>query len=391
MPRDASELARHLARDAEAVCRRYLSNGRRQGRYWIVGDVRNTPGRSMFVRLSGPDAGPGAAGRWRDAASAEHGDLLDVIRESCGYTEFRDAADEARRFLSLPSAEPGHNPAPPHPPVPSGSPEAARRLIAMAGPIRGTLVETYLRHRGIGTVHDAGALRFHPRCYYRPNDGAPTETRPAMIAAVTDLSSAVTGAHRTWLAPDGLGKAPVETPRRAMGSLLGHAVRFGAAGDTLAVGEGIETMLTLRLLLPAMPMAAALSASHLAAVLLPMTLRRLYITRDADGAGDRALAALSGRAGAAGIEALALSPRMGDFNDDLRAFGLDALRAALRLQLAPGDVVRFMGRGPAGTAWRRSFLARASERELSRLLDSSSRAIRSSESSGEEDGRDTDK
>ena len=182
-----------------------------------------------------------------------------------------------------------------------------------------------------------------------------------MIAAVTDLSGAVTGAHRTWLAPDGLGKAPVETPRRAMGSLLGHVVRFGAAGDVLALGEGIETMLTLRLLLPAMPMAAALSANHLAAVLLPMTLRRLYIARDADGAGDRALAALSGRAGAAGIEALALSPRTGDFNDDLRAFGLDALRAALRPQLAPRDVVRFMPRGPAETTRHDSNLARTSE------------------------------
>jgi hypothetical protein len=66
MPRDASELARRLARSAEAVCRRYLSNGRRQGRYWLVGDVRNTPGRSMYVRLRGPQSGRGAAGRWTD-------------------------------------------------------------------------------------------------------------------------------------------------------------------------------------------------------------------------------------------------------------------------------------------------------------------------------------
>ena len=347
MPRDASELARRLARDAEAVCRRYLSNGRREGRYWMVGDVRNTPGRSMYVRLSGPESGPGAAGNWTDSATAEHGDLLDAIRESCGFIHFHDAADEARRFLSLPRAEPRRTAWPPRTPVPSGSPEAARRLIAMSKPIRGTIIETYLHGRGIGAVHDAGALRFHPRCYYRPDDGSPTETRPAMIAAVTDLSGAVTGAHRTWLAPDGLGKAPVETPRRAMGNLLGHAVRFGAAGDTLAIGEGIETMLTLRLALPAMPMATALSANHLAAVLLPPALRRLYIARDADGAGDRALAALSGRAGAAGIEALALSPRLGDFNDDLRAFGLDALRAALRAQLVPRDVARFMRRGTA--------------------------------------------
>jgi hypothetical protein len=78
MPRDASELARRLARDAEAVCRHYLFNGRRQGRYWMVGDVRNTPGQSMFVRLSGPESGPGAAGRWTDAATAQGVPPLDL-------------------------------------------------------------------------------------------------------------------------------------------------------------------------------------------------------------------------------------------------------------------------------------------------------------------------
>ena len=232
----------------------------------------------------------------------------------------------------------------------------------MSQPIRRTLVETYLHNRGIKAVHDAGALRFHPRCYYRRDGSPPTETRPAMIAAVTDLSGAITGAHRTWLAPDGFGKAPVDTPRRAMGNLLGHAVRFGAAGDALAVGEGIETMLTLRFALPAMPMAAALSANHLAAVLLPLTLRRLYIARDADPAGDMALAALTERAEAAGIEALALSPRISDFNDDLRAFDLDALRAALRIQLAPQDIVHFMRWGTARTPRCTSSLTRISER-----------------------------
>src|SRR5712671_2379373 len=350
MPRDASELARRLARDAETVCRHYLSNGRRQGRYWTVGDVRNAPGRSMFVRLSGPESGPGAAGHWTDAASAEYGDLLDVIRESCGFIDFRDVADEARRFLSLPRAEPRRTPKPVRTPVPAGSPEAAQRLFAMSQPIRRTLVETYLRNRGIKAVHDAGALRFHPRCYYRPDDGSPTQTWPAMIAAVTDLDGRSTGAHRTWLDPEGfdarrLGKAPVDTPRRAMGGLLGHAVRFGAADDVLAAGEGIETMLSLRCALPAMPMAAALSANHLAALLLPLTLRRLYIARDADRAGDVAVTALTGRAQAAGIEAIALSPRLGDFNEDLRALGIDALRATVRIQLAPQDVVRFMRRG----------------------------------------------
>ena len=51
----AADLARRLARDAEAVCRHYLSNGHRQGHYWVIGDVMNTPGRSLYVRLTGPD------------------------------------------------------------------------------------------------------------------------------------------------------------------------------------------------------------------------------------------------------------------------------------------------------------------------------------------------
>ena len=349
MPRDASELARRLARDAEAVCRHYLSNGRRQGRYWTVGDARNTPGRSMFVRLSGPESGPGAAGRWTDAASTEYGDLLDVIREALGLVDFKDVAEEARRFLSLPCPERENTRTPTGrtPDIAVGSPEAARRLFAMSQPISGTLVERYLRGRAITMLAGTGALRFHPCCYYRPDEHSPTETWPAMIAAVTDLDGRITGAHRTWLDPNGfdavrLGKAPIDTQRKAMGDLFGHAVRFGAPREVMAAGEGIETMLSLRCALPAMPMAAALSVNHLAALLLPPALRRLYIARDADAAGDTALAVLTERAEAAGIEALALSPRMGDFNEDLHAFGLGALRAALRIQLAPQDAVRFM-------------------------------------------------
>jgi hypothetical protein len=101
-------------------------------------------------------------------------------------------------------------------------------------------------------------------------------------------------------------------------------------------------MLSLRCVLPTMPMAAALSAAHLAAILFPETLRRLYIARDDDPAGDSAMATLIDRAQETGIEALPLSPRLGDFNEDLRTLGIDALRAAIRVQVAPQDVARFM-------------------------------------------------
>ena len=346
MPRDASELAHRLAREVEAVCRHYLSNGKREGRYWLVGDVHNSPGRSMFVRLQDSPKGP--AGKWTDAATGEHGDLLDIIRESLGLRDFREVAEEARHFLKLPRSGGEVVRKTTRPTVPAGSQEAARRLFAISSPIAGTIVETYLHRRGIARVHHGSSLRYHPRCYYRPDEHRPTETWPAMIACVTDLVGQITGVHRTWLDPDGfdrvrLGKAPVDTPRRAMGELLGNAVRFGATDDdVLVAGEGIETMLSLRYVLPTLSMAAALSANHLAAIALSSSLRRLYIARDADAAGDAVQAVLLQRAEEAGIEAIPLSPRLGDFNEDLHVFGLDTLRAALRIQLAPEDVSRFL-------------------------------------------------
>jgi hypothetical protein len=340
MSSEAADLAHGLARDAEAVCRYYLSNGRRQGRYWLVGDVANTPGRSLFVRLKGPDSGKGAAGNWTDAATGQHGDLLDLIAMNRRLDRMRDVFDEARLFLTLPRPKPKDRGQ--LRPAPTGSPESARRLLAMARPIPGTLAETYLRRRGIAVLHGLNALRFHPRCYYRPDHDAPTETWPALIAAVTDLAGMTTGAHRTWLDPASHDKAPVDTPRRAMGHLLGNGVRFGSVHDVMAAGEGIETVLSLRSALPTMPLVAALSANHLAALLFPATLRRLYVAQDRDPAGDAVTATLTERARASGIEAIGLSPGLGDFNEDLRHLGLDDLRAALRVQLVPEDVARFM-------------------------------------------------
>jgi hypothetical protein len=163
-----------------------------------------------------------------------------------------------------------------------------------------------------------------------------------MIAAVTDLDGKITGAHRTWLDPRSRDKAPIDTPRRAMGDLLGNAVRFGIGGEVMAAGEGIETVLSLRQVLPNMPMLAALSAAHLAAILFPDTLRRLYIVRDNDPAGDGARDSLIERANAVGIDAIVISPALGDFNDDLRALGIEHLRQHSRMQIAPQDVARFM-------------------------------------------------
>ena len=386
---EIAALVDDLARNAEAVCRCYLSRGRRQGGYWTVGDLGNNPGRSLHVRLKA--SSKGAAGKFTDEATGEHGDLLDIIRETQGLRTFAQVVAEARRFLGLPdhgcpsraersgagrrtaNAVARRGPSPVDPPESSSTVEAARRLFAGSRPIAGTLAELYLRRRGITPLADIGALRFQPRCFYRldedddlrdppevSDDAAGEATRsrpphrflPALIAAVTDNAGAITGVQRTYLdagalvsdAPVGplLGKAPVPSPRRALGDLLGAGVRFGPAGDIAAAGEGVETMLSLRMALPGLPTIAALPAGHLGALLLPPTLRRLYIAQDADPAGRAASTRLVARAEAAGIEAIILAALGDDLNGDLRRFGVDALRHHLRPQLAPEDIVRFL-------------------------------------------------
>ena len=61
-PSSAAGIAAALGAHAEAVCRRYLPHGRRQGRYWIAGDLDGARGRSLFVRLRGP----GVPGKWTE-------------------------------------------------------------------------------------------------------------------------------------------------------------------------------------------------------------------------------------------------------------------------------------------------------------------------------------
>lgn len=340
----ASVLSERLAQNVQAVCRHYLPAGRREGRYWMVGNVAGAPGRSLYVRLFETERG--RIGNWVDAATGEHGDLVDLIRLNQRHGRLSETIAEAEKFLSLPPSFDVDLRRRAHPPPARlGSPTAARRLFAASKPLVGTLAEAYLAARGITRIGDLAALRFHPRCYYRTNEddlpGTP-DSFPALIAAVTDCDGVQTGTHRTWLDPSGSAKAAVASPRRAMGNILGHAIRFGLAQDIMVAGEGVETVLSLREVLPAIPMIAATSSAHLAAIQFPTALRRLYVARDQDKAGDGAFAVLSDRAQAVAIELVSLMPELGDFNDDLRQHGAPALKVRVIAQLHEADRGRFL-------------------------------------------------
>ena len=328
---NATAVAAALGERAEEVCRRYLPHGRKHGRYWTAGDVRGSRGRSLFVRL----APPGTPGKWTDAATGEHGDLLDLIRIASGAGSLRAALAEARAFLSLPPmpASPG--------PDNYDRTAAARRLWQRCRAIDGTHAEAYLRARALHRCRFP-ALRFHPSLIHR--DGGGMRRLPALVAAVTGEDGAIEGVHRTWLDPSRPAKASVTRPRKALGRVHGLAVRFGVpAAGTLLVGEGIETVLSIVTALPDTVAAAALSAGSLGAFAPPAGLRRLVIARDNDIQGEQAAARLARRCARAGVAARTAVPEGADFNDDLLALG----SAALAARLAP--LFRFAGvRGEQG-------------------------------------------
>ncbi|MDE0388970.1 MAG: DNA primase, partial [Rhodospirillales bacterium] len=272
---NATRIAKALGERAEEVCRAYLPHGRRQGRYWVAGDLDGARGRSLFVRL----APPGARGKWTDAAEGTHSDLLDIIRHRMGGVPLRDAMAEARAFLALPAA-PASGSADAYDPG-----EAARRLWRRCRAIDGTHAEAYLKARAIHRCRFP-ALRFHPSLFYR--DGGGVRRLPALVAAVTAGArehpgsqepsgpgdcpehAAIVGVHRTWLDPSRPAKAAVSFPRKTLGRVHGHAVRIGEpAAGTLVVGEGIETVLSLVTAVPSITAAAALSAGSLGAFTPP--------------------------------------------------------------------------------------------------------------------------
>ena len=141
------------------------------------------------------------------------------------------------------------------------------------------------------------------------------------------------------LSPD--SKAGVASPRKALGRIFGHAVRFGCSADgaPLLVGEGIETVLSLITAVPGINAAAALSAGSLGAFAPPPGVARLVVARDNDTEGERAAQRLARRCARTGVSVAVIVPRGEDFNDDLLALG----SAALAARFAP--LFRFAGEG----------------------------------------------
>lgn len=192
--------------------------------------------------------------------------------------------------------------------------EAALAIWRASQDIAGSLGETYLRARGLA-LSPLPSLRFHPGLKH-----ASGGVWPAMVALVghgeTGEALAV---HRTFLARDGQGKAPVDPPKMMLGPCRGGVVRLGEPGDFLMVGEGIETCLAA-MQATGKPAWAALSTSGLRSLDLPRAIAKVIVLADGDEPGEAAAQHCARRWQREGRSVRIARPPSGlDFNDLLNA------------------------------------------------------------------------
>jgi DNA primase len=164
----------------------------------------------------------------------------------------------------------------------------ALQLFEEAKPAGGTLVETYLRSRGL-SLPPAPVLRFSPRCWNRETG----RKLPAMLARVDDIDGNFLGVHRTWLLPDGSGKAELQDQKMSLGRVRGGAIRLAPAGSKLAVAEGIENALSATAV-KGIPAWSAVAKGGFKALRLPAEVREVLIVADHDHNGGGEIAARAG-------------------------------------------------------------------------------------------------
>lgn len=233
--------------------------------------------------------------------------------------------------------------APPEPAAEQGRSEAeaadrrrrinlARDMWQSALPVSGTVADRYLRSRDI-EIPLPPSIRFigmhTPYAWHAPSG----DRRPVMVAAVEHVDHGLVAVTRTFLALDGSGKASLAPPRLFTGPVAGGAVRLAAIrpSDWLAVGEGVETVLSVMQACK-LPGWAALSANGLESLLLPPEAQMVLIAADNDmnGTGQRSALVAAARFRSEGRRVKVIAPPLPDtdWNDVLLGRAPGIRRAA---------------------------------------------------------------
>lgn len=327
------ELKHRLLAQVETVAHRYAPDV--QGSYTDKGHYFTlNPGRvdrsvgSFYVHVSGPKAG-----QWRDHATGDYGDILDLIALAMN-TDIKGAIVEARAYLGLAHETPElkrkrdreaqaaerrrQEAAARDREAADRRAKQAHALWLSAEPrIKGTPVEEYLRDvRGIDLSvlgRQPRSIRYAPRCFWTETDPETGEVfedeLPAMVALAVDGAGQAVACHRTYLSPESgrWDKAPVRAPKKVLGDYASASIHVwsgtgprGGKGGPLSqvkpgahvyIAEGIEDALSAAMILPEARILAGIALGNLGRVALPDNVAEVTLIADQDE-NDQAKAAL---------------------------------------------------------------------------------------------------
>jgi len=235
----------------------------------------------------------------------------------CASCQNQEAVWRAARaeISSLPPSQvPGRAVSGPPGATMQGRSEFALALWERASAAPSTPVERYLAARNLEPFSTCDRLRYSPAARH-PNG----PILPAMMALVTDVEDTPLAVHRTYLRPDGSGKADIDPPKATLGNICGGAIRLAPPAERMVVAEGTETAASAGLIF-GLPAWSAISAGNLGHNLqLPHLVREIVIAADADLPGEAAAVAAAARWRREGrVVQIARPNRAGtDFNDIL--------------------------------------------------------------------------
>lgn len=284
----------------------WFPHAHQQGLSLRVGDLYGSKGSSLWICLR--------TGRWTDHSTGQKGgDLISLYAAIHSMSQSKAKRElEGGSYVSVTSTSPKAAK------IPNVTdPEKLTYISSLwAGSIsaQGTQVEKYLQSRGIDEF-DFDDIRYLPKLIHTPSGNL----FPAMVAAVRHgITGDLMAIHRTWLKPDGSGKADVNPNKMMLGQVLGGAVQLSDAKPEMIVAEGIETALSV-LQATGITTWAALSTSGLKGLDLPRTVERIIIACDNDLEGLKAANASAEKWTKEGREVLlSIPPINKDFNDLLQ-------------------------------------------------------------------------
>jgi putative DNA primase/helicase len=181
---------------------------------------------------------------------------------------------------------------------------AALALWNSSSPAAGTIVERYLRGRGI-TLPIPLSIRCTAGGY--------------MIAAIQAPAGDVIAVQVTALTK-GATRAQTAIPRVTTGSMGYGAVRLAKAEDLLGIAEGVETALSA-MQITGIPCLACIGAARMHRVVIPPSIRELHIFGDNDEAGHAAAERTAGVHAKRNVQLRYPPNDHKDWNDFLQAGG----------------------------------------------------------------------